>query len=327
MNYLVLKIVVLLFLFTSCKQTNQKIDNKNILTELNSNFNEEESVKFLKEFYLTFYGVDEIKKNRKELLKDYVSSRILKKMDSLSQEDNLVIDYDPFIQGQDYNSESIKKTLEIKPLLNQNEYRVSFLLFGEKNEKATVIDFLLKKNENGLFEINSILNDKYLNFTKNLNRQYNNFYVLDSVRIRVQVHEYKILVLEKNESEIKLNSQHNSNPILIYDGSTKKYENNNLIFRFNENCPADGFQRVISKNIFFTIEQSYCKDFMFVQSYSTFRIDGRGDILLHKYGEEYTDRSDPDKDIPSKIWTSKDFGVVKFEDVNEEFLIALRNKE
>lgn len=109
MNYLVLKIVVLLFLFTSCKQTNQKIDNKNILTELNSNFNEEESVKFLKEFYLTFYGLDEIKKNRKELLKDYVSSRILKKMDSLSQEDNLVIDYDPFIQGQDYNSESIKK--------------------------------------------------------------------------------------------------------------------------------------------------------------------------------------------------------------------------
>lgn len=132
MNYLVLKIVVLLFLFTSCKQTNQKIDNKNILTELNSNFNEEESVKFLKEFYLTFYGVDEIKKNRKELLKDYVSSRILKKMDSLSQEDNLVIDYDPFIQGQDYNSESIKKTLEIKPLLNQNEYRVSFFVIWRK---------------------------------------------------------------------------------------------------------------------------------------------------------------------------------------------------
>lgn len=132
MNYLVLKIVVLLFLFTSCKQTNQKIDNKNILTELNSNFNEEESVKFLKEFYLTFYGVDEIKKNRKELLKYYVSSRILKKMDSLSQEDNLVIDYDPFIQGQDYNSESIKKTLEIKPLLNQNEYRVSFFVIWRK---------------------------------------------------------------------------------------------------------------------------------------------------------------------------------------------------
>jgi hypothetical protein len=66
---------------------------------------------------------------------------------------------------------------------------------------------------------------------------------------------------------------------------------------------------------------------MFVNSYTTFKIDDKtNNIYLHKYSEEYSDRSDPDKEIPVKTWSTKDFGVVKFEVVTEDFLIKLHNK-
>jgi len=69
-------------------------------------------------------------------------------------------------------------------------------------------------------------------------------------------------------------------------------------------------------------------DFLFVNSYTTFKIDeNTGNINLHKYGEEYTERSNPELKIPAKTWSIKDFGIVKFESVNEGFLIDLRNKK
>lgn len=77
---------------------------------------------------------------------------------------------------------------------------------------------------------------------------------------------------------------------------------------------------------YFTIEQIFCADFMFVHSYSTFKIIDSHTILLHKYGETYTDRRNPDNDIPDKIWTANDFGTIHFEEVTMDFLIKLRGK-
>jgi len=64
---------------------------------------------------------------------------------------------------------------------------------------------------------------------------------------------------------------------------------------------------------------------LFVQSYVTFKIENEK-IVLYKYGEEYTERSNPEKNINSITKTSKDFGIVKFEDVTEDFLIKLMQK-
>lgn len=64
---------------------------------------------------------------------------------------------------------------------------------------------------------------------------------------------------------------------------------------------------------------------MYVQSYTTFKIN-KGKITLHKYGEEYTDRSNPEKDIPSLLKTEKDFGEISFENVTKDFLRNLRQK-
>ena len=306
-----------------CKQEIKATDRIQIYDSLQTKNDTEKANEFLKEFYFSVYGSD---KNNEILKKKYLSERILKRIDSLtSNENDLILDYDPFIQGQDFNSSSIKKTLKIVPLDNKDEFRISFLLFGSRGEKRTNIDVALQKNGDGNYLINNILNDEYLNFRDDTSKkEQNGFYVLDSTNINTQKDVYKISVLEKIENKNKKNVQHNSNPIILYKNGKKIAQSNNLIHPYNDNCPADGFQRLVSKNNYFTIEQSYCKEFLFVSSYTTFKIDEKsGYILLHKYGEIYTDRSNPDQSISDKTWTEKDFGVIKFEYVTEELLSKL----
>ena len=78
------------------------------------------------------------------------------------------------------------------------------------------------------------------------------------------------------------------------------------------------------KNNYFTIEQVYCKDFLFANSYTTFRFDEKtNEFVMHKYSEAYTNRSNPDKLIPNKIKTIKDFGKIQFEAITQELLMKL----
>lgn len=152
-------ILFLLFLipfFANCKN-NPEFISQHIVNTTSYNTNEQQ-IKMLKEFYLTFYGNDDIVDNDK-LKRKYLSQRIIKKIDNLSD----VFEYDPFIQSQDFSGDSIRNTLKIEPLQNENEYRVSFLLFGEDEEIPTDIDILLTPSSNGDFLIDSILNDSYLN--------------------------------------------------------------------------------------------------------------------------------------------------------------------
>jgi hypothetical protein len=153
-------------------------------------------------------------------------------------------------------------------------------------------------------------------------------FILDSASVSTKLNFFKVVVLEKSELKNKDNAQHNSNSIIILAKEKGKYfkrfQNNKLVFAYDDNCPADGYGSIAVKNNYFTVEQTFCVDFLFVNSYTTFKIDDNGIINLHKYGEEYSDRSDPEKKIPSKIWTKKDFSVINFEEVTETFLLKLR---
>lgn len=91
--------------------------------------------------------------------------------------------------------------------------------------------------------------------------------------------------------------------------------NQNIVQSLDGSCTADGFTNVISKDNYFTIEQTFCKDALYVSAYTTFKIVAT-DIVLHKYSETYTDRNDPDKILKDKIGTTKEFGKIKFEDFN-----------
>lgn len=147
---------------------------------------------------------------------------------------------------------------------------------------------------------------------------------MDSNTIEYNNDHYKINVLEKISKKNVENIQHTDLPIIIKKNGNDFLRNSNLTFEYDDNCPAEGFQRIISKDNYFTIEQTYCKDFMLVSSYITFKIDQK-EILLHKYSEEYTDRSNPDRAIKNLVKTFGDFGKVKFESVNTQMLLDLSN--
>ncbi len=119
-----------------------------------------EGGEFLKLFYGKFYSNDE--NYTQHDMSQYVSDLILEKIDSLSSDgENLVLDYNPFIQGQDFSGKSITKTLKIKPLGETNQFLVKFNLFDDDNHETT-IKYQLAKEKGGRIKIVNILSDSIL---------------------------------------------------------------------------------------------------------------------------------------------------------------------
>ena len=154
-------------------------------------------------------------------------------------------------------------------------------------------------------------------------------YVIDSVIIELNLKTLKVITLEKKKNKSKDNSDHFSCPIIILHKNNSNYyelvDNSKLVYNYNDNCPAGGYEGIVSKNNYFTIEQMICVDFKFTHTFTTFKIDEiTGEIYLHKHGEKYTERSNPNKIIKDNIWTRKDFGELKFESVTQELLNRIR---
>ena len=145
-------IIFILIAFISCR------DKKNANNVAAESTDTEVAIATLKAFYSSVYNgsLD----NREVLFKQYVSKQLLEKIDELSAD--MTLDYDPFIDGQDFFADVLNSTLKITPLENKNEYRCCFLLFGDTDEKETCVDYLLEKDKDGHFVISKILNDDIL---------------------------------------------------------------------------------------------------------------------------------------------------------------------
>ena len=145
-------IIFILIAFISCR------DKKNANNVAAESTDTEVAIATLKAFYSSVYNgsLD----NREVLFKQYVSKQLLEKIDELSAD--MTLDYDPFINGQDFFADVLNSTLKITPLENKNEYRCCFLLFGDTYEKETCVDYLLEKDKDGHFVISKILNDDIL---------------------------------------------------------------------------------------------------------------------------------------------------------------------
>ena len=145
-------IIFILIAFISCR------DKKNANNAVAESTDTEVAIATLKAFYSSVYNgsLD----NREVLFKQYVSKQLLEKIDELSAD--MTLDYDPFIDGQDFFADVLNSTLKITPLENKNEYRCCFLLFGNTYEKETCVDYLLEKDKDGHFVISKILNDDIL---------------------------------------------------------------------------------------------------------------------------------------------------------------------
>lgn len=143
--------------------------------------------------------------------------------------------------------------------------------------------------------------------------------------------EDKIVVYKNTDLKDKYDQEHFGLPIKIYKGTNDGFhlwkENNSIVYNAQGNCVAEGISKIVVKDNYFTIESQTCYDYnILVEGYTTFKVTGN-DIHLHKYGEVYFDKSKHDKVIPSKTWTTKDFGTIKFEHTTSDFLEHLRSKK
>lgn len=137
----------------------------------------------------------------------------------------------------------------------------------------------------------------------------------------------KIVLYKNNKESGEFESKHFGLQMEIKQGlSNNSYQTwlkNDFIIPENKfNCATEGFNTIAFQENYFTIENQLCSDYIEISSYITFKIVDQN-IFLHKYGETYFDKEEHNKKIPPKVWTIKDFGEVKFENVTENFLVKL----
>jgi hypothetical protein len=317
-------ILLMISLMIGCTQetkTSKSLQNNERLQLKNKS---EKAIATLKEFYFLVYGNDESNYNLK---KKYLSERVLKRIDSLtSDSENLTLDYDPFINGQDYDGNTIKKTLKIEPLPHKNEYRASFLQFRQKDEKRTTVDFLLKETKNGNFLIDGLLNDSYLDFgeSNKITRNDSNniiasmlskgYFVVDKKECDLNSDSLKdlIVIFGNNKEIIPSDPETKIAPIVILinqrNDSYKVFSNENIY----PNSFADAFKNLVIKNSFFTIElTNEVPDNYIAEKYITFKYNANQDnIFLTRYGENINWN---DTTTTNKVCTAKDFGEISFE--------------
>ena len=293
--------------FISCR------DKKNANNVVAESTDIEVAIATLKAFYSSAYN-DSVH-SRKVLFKQYVSKQLLEKIDELSAD--MTLDYDPFIDGQDFFADVLNSTLKITPLENKNEYRCCFLLFGNTDEKETCVDYLLEKDKDGHFVISKILNDDILAGKRDVmpsddDSDLGKILFRKKMDINKDGVEDRFIVYDSGDdalfATIKI--------VLSNKNREKLFFNSKII---NKTITSgEGFRNISFENRFFTIEENTSTDPIQIK-YTTFSIDYKtNDISLYKVevSNIFNNASD-DFDI---IQTQKDFGKVSFENYDPETL-------
>ena len=302
-------IIFILMAFISCRD---KKNANNVATEPTPT-DTEVAIATLKAFYSSVYNgsLD----NREVLFKQYVSKQLLEKIDELSAD--MTLDYDPFIDGQDFFADVLNSTLKITPLENKNEYRCCFLLFGDTNEKETCVDYLLEKDKDGYFVISKILNDDILAGKRDVmpsddDSDLGKILFRKKMDINKDGIEDRFIVYDSGDDDLFATIK----IVLSNKNREKLFFNSKII---NKTITSgEGFRNISFENRFFTIEENTSTDPIQIK-YTTFSIDYKtNEIFLYKVevSNIFNNASD-DFDI---IQTQKDFGKVSFENYDPETL-------
>ena len=300
-------IIFILMAFISCR------DKKNANNAAAESTDTEVAIATLKAFYSSVYNgsLD----NREVLFKQYVSKQLLEKIDELSAD--MTLDYDPFIDGQDFFADVLNRTLKITPLENKNEYRCCFLLFGNTYEKETCVDYLLEKDKDGHFVISKILNDDILAGKRDVmpsddDSDLGKILFRKKVDINKDGIEDRFIVYDSGDDDLFATIK----IVLSNKNREKLFFNSKII---NKTITSgEGFRNISFENRFFTIEENTSTDPIQIK-YTTFSIDYKtNEISLYKVevSNIFNNASD-DFDI---IQTQKDFGKVSFENYDPETL-------
>ena len=300
-------IIFILIAFISCRD---KKNANNIATEPTDT---EVAIATLKTFYSSAYN-DSVH-SRKVLFKQYVSKQLLEKIDELSAD--MTLDYDPFINGQDFFADVLNSTLKITPLENKNEYRCCFLLFGDTYEKETCVDYLLEKDKDGHFVISKILNDDILAGKRDVmpsddDSDLGKILFRKKMDINKDGIEDRFIVYDSGDDDLFVTIK-----IVLSNKNREKLFFNSKMFRKNI-ASEEGFRNISFKGRFFTIEENVSSDLL---QYTTFSIDSKtNDIFLYKVEYSNISNNGYDDEYSDLIYTQKDFGKVSFENYDPEIL-------
>ena len=300
-------IIFILIAFISCR------DKKNANNVAAESTDTEVAIATLKAFYSSVYNgsLD----NREVLFKQYVSKQLLEKIDELSAD--MTLDYDPFINGQDFFADVLNSTLKITPLENKNEYRCCFLLFGNTYEKETCVDYLLEKDKDGHFVISKILNDDILAGKRDVmpsddDSDLGKILFRKKMDINKDGIEDRFIVYDSGDDALFATIK-----IVLSDKDREKLFLNAKMLS-NDITSEEGFRNISFKEHFFTIEENVSSDLL---KYTTFFVDSKtNNIFLYKL--EYSNISDNgyDDEYYDSIYLQKKNGKVSFENYDPKTL-------
>lgn len=137
----------------------------------------------------------------------------------------------------------------------------------------------------------------------------------DGIKDQIIVYEDTMEKDQEDKKPTKLS-------IHLYEGKkhgTSWGKNDKIISGLGPNCPLEGFQTITINGRSFTVKQSFCHGMILVKAWTTFQYEKKNNkFYLTKYKEKYVNRQQPDKKIPAKTWTEKDFGKIPFSKVSAQ---------
>ncbi|WP_395077651.1 DUF3828 domain-containing protein [Flavobacterium sp.] len=233
----IIKLVLVCFLIISCngQVTNKnkqdiKQDKKQIENTLKSiETSSDTIVKNLKVFYVSYISEnakDLVDKNTlKELKNKYITKSLLDKLQ------NLELDYDPFVNAQDYNTEWLKNIEITKDKLKDNTY----IIFINDNGTKTTISLVIKKelNEYKIDDINNLPNNI---IEPENNENYPEIEVTGSWKKMCEEKKTELLAFDSSHGylDIYLNNDYARVAIEITNNSNIKYSVLTGITRYNK---------------------------------------------------------------------------------------------
>ena len=92
-----------------------------------------------------------------------------------------------------------------------------------------------------------------------------------------------------------------------------------------KDSPYTGFEKMVIKFPYFTVEQSYREGDFTNYEFITFKKETQS-IYLYKYAVDYTNIQNLEEDVPGLRLDQKTIGKVKIENVTIDFLTSLRSE-
>ena len=137
----------------SVQETSASTTGSHIQTEKHT-----AQIQLIEDFYNVVY--QEIPVRDEAVLRHYLSDRLIDRLDALTGDnENLILDYDPFIDAQDFERATLLRTFSVEPLAAADAFRVQFILFPDGVEQKRTVDLQVIKNPEGDFLIDDILSD------------------------------------------------------------------------------------------------------------------------------------------------------------------------